>query len=646
MPTLAAKKRIVVGNTIYAFAPNEYLSPKTIQIGNDREPTDTTSGGNTLVGIAVADSLTNGYWNTVGGGKAAQGLKTGYGNTVSGYNAGNLLKGGYLNSYFGLNAGVNGVDVAGNAAGGNGALQTNSAGNFNATWGASGMSGGAAGSFNSNIGYGGLYNIAGSNNTNGGVTGLYNYTGSGATNFGGNGSYSMTSGTDITTVGFNTNRSNQTGSRIATLGSYTNYADGVANYSVSDIAMFGAWSGYRNRGSNQIFIGPRAVQDTVTGSNNIAIGDSLELPDKTASYQMTIANVIYGKGTWGRGTSVGTAKIGIRNNAPSYNLDITGTLRATDSVRYSGLPTGTKAYFAMMDANGVLHRADTAGWGGGGGGGGTTYKIGTYNSQTINGDGASIVGDSIYMQAFSAESPGLVPAGGSGTTYLRGDGTWQTVTAGAAGSNRQITFNSNGSASGTDSLNWTASRLQTTNGTRIAVNGASVAAGATDAALMVRSIDNVTGGIAIYTNANYATELRMNSTSIQASSGLTITSVGNDLKLNSSKVYAGGSATATSTLQSAGSFATAYVAKSSSYTATISDCVIEVTATGQTITLPTAVGITGRQYTVKLTASGTGTVGTTSSQTIDGSTTYSLSAQYKYVTVQSNGANWNIIANN
>jgi hypothetical protein len=62
---------------------------------------------------------------------------------------------------------------------------------------------------------------------------------------------------------------------------------------------------------------------------------------------------------------------------------------------------------------------------------GTTYKIGTYNSQTINGDGASIVADSIYMQEFSAESPGLVPPGGSGSTYLRGDGTWQTVSGGS-----------------------------------------------------------------------------------------------------------------------------------------------------------------------------------------------------------------------
>lgn len=105
-------------------------------------------------------------------------------------------------------------------------------------------------------------------------------------------------------------------------------------------------------------------------------------------------------------------------------------------------------------------------------------------------------------------------------------------------------------------------------------------------------------------------------------------------------------ANGTSTLTLAGSFAPAYIGKATSYTATISDHTIEVTATGQTITLPTAVGISGREYTVKLTASGTGTVATTSSQTIDGSTTFPLTAQYKYVTIQSNNANWIIIANN
>lgn len=102
----------------------------------------------------------------------------------------------------------------------------------------------------------------------------------------------------------------------------------------------------------------------------------------------------------------------------------------------------------------------------------------------------------------------------------------------------------------------------------------------------------------------------------------------------------------TSTLTVNGSMGRKYNGTATGVTLDATYDVVEVTATGQTITLPTAASITGRTYTVKLTASGSCTVATTSSQTIDGSTTYSLSAQYKYVTVQSNGSNWIIISQN
>ncbi len=101
-----------------------------------------------------------------------------------------------------------------------------------------------------------------------------------------------------------------------------------------------------------------------------------------------------------------------------------------------------------------------------------------------------------------------------------------------------------------------------------------------------------------------------------------------------------------SALQVGGAISTAYTSTATSLGLDATHSTVEVTATGQTITLPTAVGITGRIYTIKLTASGSGTVATTSSQNIDASTTYSLASQYKYVTVQSNGANWIVIANN
>lgn len=87
-------------------------------------------------------------------------------------------------------------------------------------------------------------------------------------------------------------------------------------------------------------------------------------------------------------------------------------------------------------------------------------------------------------------------------------------------------------------------------------------------------------------------------------------------------------------------------AVSSSGSTAPADNIVLLTSSGLTETLTTAVGNAGRVVTYKLTVSGTGTIATTSSQTIDGATTYSLSAQYKYVTVISDGANWSIIANN
>lgn len=97
--------------------------------------------------------------------------------------------------------------------------------------------------------------------------------------------------------------------------------------------------------------------------------------------------------------------------------------------------------------------------------------------------------------------------------------------------------------------------------------------------------------------------------------------------------------------------ASAVKAKSAAYTATTFDSVIKATggAGGITITLPDATLVAaGKQITIKKIDSGAGavTVGTTSAQTIDASTTYSLATQWKYVTVCSDGANWQIVANN
>jgi hypothetical protein len=85
--------------------------------------------------------------------------------------------------------------------------------------------------------------------------------------------------------------------------------------------------------------------------------------------------------------------------------------------------------------------------------------------------------------------------------------------------------------------------------------------------------------------------------------------------------------------------------KTAAYAATSADGVIEADATGGTfaVTLPSPVGLAGKDMVVKRANSGANnvTVGTAAG-TIDGVATKTLGAQYSAITVYSNGANWSI----
>jgi len=68
--------------------------------------------------------------------------------------------------------------------------------------------------------------------------------------------------------------------------------------------------------------------------------------------------------------------------------------------------------------------------------------------------------------------------------------------------------------------------------------------------------------------------------------------------------------------------------------------IVNCTSGTFTLNLPTAVNITGRQYTIKNSGTGVITVDGSGSETIDGQTTWILSVQYDSITIVSNGANW------
>lgn len=93
-------------------------------------------------------------------------------------------------------------------------------------------------------------------------------------------------------------------------------------------------------------------------------------------------------------------------------------------------------------------------------------------------------------------------------------------------------------------------------------------------------------------------------------------------------------------------FKYAYNAVSSNYTLTDNDDYINVTSSC-TITLPTAVGRSGKRYVIKCVGSVTATIASTSSQTIDGNaaSTYTFGGpNFNIMIVYSDGANWHLEA--
>ena len=92
----------------------------------------------------------------------------------------------------------------------------------------------------------------------------------------------------------------------------------------------------------------------------------------------------------------------------------------------------------------------------------------------------------------------------------------------------------------------------------------------------------------------------------------------------------------------------AYSAKTANYTLTSTDDVVTASGASFTFTLPTAVGVAGKQYVIKHLGTSNSqvyTLNTTSAQTINGiaSGAYALYTNGESIKVISDGANWQII---
>jgi len=103
-----------------------------------------------------------------------------------------------------------------------------------------------------------------------------------------------------------------------------------------------------------------------------------------------------------------------------------------------------------------------------------------------------------------------------------------------------------------------------------------------------------------------------------------------------------------STLHVQGSIATDVTTVVGPTTLTGSHSVVLVNTGVTTITLPGAVFVPGRQYTIKKISAAAGivTVDGAGAETIDGAATHSLTVQYEYVTIVCNGTSWFVVADN
>jgi len=104
-----------------------------------------------------------------------------------------------------------------------------------------------------------------------------------------------------------------------------------------------------------------------------------------------------------------------------------------------------------------------------------------------------------------------------------------------------------------------------------------------------------------------------------------------------------GTTSPNSTLDVRGSLSTAVTSFTGNTTAGINDNFLVFTGTSAaTLTLPTAAGITGREYWIKNASSNSSTltIATTSSQTVDGLSSWTLTQQNKAIRLVSNGSNW------
>ena len=259
-------------------------------------------------------TYTTGSNNAANGSSSLQNNTTGSGNIANGSSA-------LQNNTTGSN----------NVANGESALRSNTTGSRNVANGVSALRANTTGSNNIANGASALQNnTTGDVNVGNGESSLQNNTtGSGNIANGSSALQNNTTGSNNVANGSSALRSNTTGSRNVANGvsALRSNTTGSNNIATGESALHNAIVGDTLTGSDNIAIGSFAADNIRFAANrNVVIGSYVDLPVQNGSYQGVYQNIIFVTGASGIGPTI-AGSVGIGTNAPAVQLHTTGGVR-------------------------------------------------------------------------------------------------------------------------------------------------------------------------------------------------------------------------------------------------------------------------------------------------------------------------------
>lgn len=344
--------------------------------------------------------------------------------------------------------------------------------------------------------------------------------------------------------------------------------------------------------------------------------------------------------------------IGIGTTIPGYLLQVNAT---ANPLYLTGVQTGLSTDSLLTISNGVVRElsgsalaaSSSNAWGltGASGTSSGTNFIGTTDNTSLtlrtnnlshallDSTGNLGIGTAVGFNAAAPEKL-LVNAGATGSYNA-------IVARGSVNNYFQLNINNqNAGANASSDVVATADNgNETTNYVDLGINGSANTAGvmgnADDAYLYTTGKNLVTGTA----TPGMAVIFLTGGTAEATNERLRITGTGSVGVNNSSP---------NSTLFVRGSLATSIVTRAAGATLAATDLstMCNNTTGAVTMNLPTAAGITGRIYILKKTSAAGNNVtvaGYNGTETIDGATTYTITSQYSYLMIQSDGANWYIL---